>query len=179
MPKRSTSRNERKRNAGREQRTNPTNVYSRVALLGFVTGLRSMAPLALLNWTNRLNKNTEAPISRLFSGSSSRLITTLLAAGEILGDKLPIAPGRTSVGPLIGRIAIGALVGADLCQEAQQSFIPGIAIGAASAAVGATAGYYGRKSLSRVKGVPTFVWAGAEDLLALGLGRLATRNASK
>ena len=65
---------------------------------------------------------------------------------------------------------------AALCQRNRVSPIVGIAIGATAASAGSVAGYYGRKTLDRIKFVPDFVWASAEDALALGLGYLATRK---
>src|ERR1700738_4125256 len=74
--------------------------YRRATWLGFVTGLRSMTPDALLAWTS------EHPSPPL------RGITGFLAVGEIIGDKLPLTPSRLDSRPFFGRLAFGALAGA-------------------------------------------------------------------
>ena len=155
---------------------NPTGVYLRAGLLGFVTGLRSMTPLALLNWTKRIGIDADSTMDRVLDAPASRVVSSLLAVGELVGDKLPITPSRLSVGPLLGRLAIGAVAGATICQRSRLSPGVGAAIGATAASAGSVAGYYARKNLDKVKFVPDFVWAGAEDLFALGLGYLATRK---
>jgi len=155
---------------------NPTGVYLRASLLGFVTGLRSMTPIALLNWTNRIGVDTDSTIDKLLDAPASRVVSSMLAVGELVGDKLPVTPSRLDVVPFLGRIAIGAIAGATICQRSRLSPAIGAALGATAASVGSVAGYYGRKSLDKVKFVPGFVWAGAEDMLALGLGYLATRK---
>lgn len=154
----------------------PTHTYLRIGLLGFVAGLRSMTPLALLSWTRRIGVDTDSTVSHFIDAPSGRLITGLLAAGELVGDKLPITPSRISAGPLMGRIVVGGLAGATISQGSRVSPVVGAALGAAAASAGAVAGYYGRQSLTRIKWVPGFVWAGLEDSLALGLGFLATRR---
>ncbi len=155
---------------------NPTGVYLRAGLLGFVTGLRSMTPLALLNWTRRIGVDADSAIEQFLDAPASRVVSSLLAVGELVGDKLPITPSRLAVAPFLGRIAIGALAGATICQRSRLSPVVGAAVGATTASAGAAAGYYGRKALGKIKFVPDFVWAGAEDSLALGLGYLATRK---
>ena len=159
-----------------EPNENPTGVYLRAGLLGFVAGLRSMTPLALLNWTSRIGVDAESALEQFLDAPASRVISSALAVGELVGDKLPFTPSRISAGPLIGRIVIGGLAGATLCQRARVSPIVGMAIGATAASAGSAAGYYGRKTLDKIKFVPDFVWASAEDTLALGLGYLATRK---
>lgn len=155
---------------------NPTGVYLRAGLLGFVTGLRSMTPLALLNWTKRIGIDADSTMDKVLDAPASRVVSSMLAVGELVGDKLPTSPSRLSVGPFLGRLVIGAVVGATICQRSHLSPYVGAAIGATAASAGSAAGYYGRKNLNKVKFVPDFVWAGAEDLLALGLGYLATRK---
>jgi uncharacterized membrane protein len=155
---------------------NPTGVYLRAGLLGFVTGLRSMTPLALLNWTKRIGIDADSTMDRVLDAPASRVVSSLLAVGELVGDKLPVMPSRLAIGPLLGRLTIGAVAGATICQRSRLSPVVGAAIGATAAGAGSAASYYSRKSLDKVRFVPNFVWAGMEDLLALGLGYLATRK---
>ena len=151
-----------------------SNAYLRVALLGFVTGLRSMTPLALLSWTQRVGADADESALHLLGLPTGTALTSLLAVGELVGDKLPITPSRISAGPLLGRIAIGALAGVTLARRSHISPTYSAVLGMATASAGAVAGYYARQSLTRIKWVPSFVWAGMEDALALSLGLLAT-----
>jgi len=155
---------------------NLVGVYARAGLIGFVAGLRSMTPLALLNWTSRIGVDTDSAIEQFLNAPASRMVSSALAVGELVGDKLPFTPSRLAAGPLIGRIVIGGLAGATICQRSRVSPIVGMAIGATAASAGSVAGYYGRQTLDKIKFVPDFVWASAEDTLALGLGYLATRK---
>lgn len=155
---------------------NPTSVYLKAGLLGFVTGLRSMTPLALLNWTRRVGVDADSTIEQFLDAPASRVVSSMLAVGELVGDKLPMTPSRLAIGPFLGRITIGAIAGAAICQRSRVSPVIGAAIGATTASVGSAAGFYARKSLGKIKFVPNVVWASAEDAIALGLGYLATRK---
>jgi uncharacterized membrane protein len=151
--------------------------YARAAALGFVGGLRSMTPLALLS---QLRSKGEAPSPSNLVGylksPAARIITGLLAAGELVGDKLPTTPSRLAPAPLGGRIVIGALAGWILCQQAKQSPVLGALLGAMGAATGSAAGYYARSWLDNVTKWPDPIFGGVEDLVALGLGYLVTRE---
>ncbi len=131
--------------------------YIQATALGMTAGLRSMLPIALLN----RNSNSLAP--------------AVLALGEVVGTRLPVLPTRTKQGPLIARVVIGGTAGALLFQQQRRPMRTGAALGAIGATAGAFLGSYGRKKLSRsIPLLPDRVWNGAEDILAFGLGRLAT-----
>ena len=51
------------------------------------------------------------------------------AIGELIADKLPFIPNRTSPGPLFGRIVLGALCGATLCAAGGYSLAVGSILG--------------------------------------------------
>jgi uncharacterized membrane protein len=85
--------------------TNATlKVYVRAATLGFVSGLRSMTPFALLSRLKKANDPSPAgPLDMFLTLPTVRLLTGLLASGELIGDKLPFTPSRLSTGPLLAR----------------------------------------------------------------------------
>jgi uncharacterized membrane protein len=154
--------------------------YIRAATLGFVSGLRSMTPLALLSWLRR-GRNTEpqdGPGSWLGS-PALQLVTALLASGELLGDKLPSVPSRLSAGPLASRFIIGALAGMTISRSNRQSPLVGTLLGAAGAGVGSLAGYYVRSTLAKASKIPPWVWGLAEDGLALYLGSFAVKSSER
>lgn len=155
-----------------------TGAYSNAATLGFVTGLRSQLPLALL--TLSANRGAFAaraprPLSLLRS-RRTLAVTTLAALGELVADKLPSTPSRLKPGPLGGRLAIGTIVGAAVSREAGLPAGAGALLGAAGAAAGSFAGYHARTYLGRATGLRDAVWAVAEDATALALGSLALRR---
>ncbi|MEO6892242.1 MAG: DUF4126 family protein [Ktedonobacteraceae bacterium] len=151
--------------------------YTRAAALGFVGGLRSMTPLALLSQLR--SEGEDASSSNLIgylNSPAARIITGLLAVGELVGDKLPATPSRLAPAPLAGRIVIGALAGWVLCQQSEQSPLLGALLGAAGAASGSAAGYYARAWLDKVTKWPDPIVGIVEDLVTLGLGYLITRE---
>ena len=158
--------------------TTPTNVYVRSATLGFVGGLRSMTPFAVLSLLRGGNNKSGSPSDPLqfLNTPVARIITGVLATGEIVGDKLPFIPSRISPAPLASRVVIGALVGWSVCRQANQSPIIGAALGAVGAASGSAAGYYARTWLGKVTKLPSPVLGIFEDVLALGAGALIARK---
>lgn len=154
-------------------------VYGRAALLGFVAGLRSQLPHALLALAaNRgvFAAGAPAPLGLLRSRRTLAALG-LAAAGELVVDKLPGTPSRTRPGPLGGRIAIGALVGAAVAQEAGATVPAGAVLGAAGAAAGSFAGAAYRRVAAEATGLPDPVLALAEDATAVGLAAVALRPA--
>ncbi len=108
-----------------------------------------------------------------FLGSTVTVaIVTLLAIGEIIADKLPTTPSRTSAFPLIGRILTGGLCGAAICAAGNATIAMGAAVGAVGGVIGAYAGYFVRHWLVQSAILPDRVVAVAEDLIAIGGGLL-------
>ena len=144
----------------------------RVAQLGIVAGLRSQLPFALLALAasrGEFAATGVAPLSVLRKPAVLPVLG-LLAAGEFVGDKLPITPSRLAPGPLIGRLAIGAAAGAAVAAEAGRSVGIPAALGGAGAGLGSFAGYRFRSVMGRVTGLPDLVPALLEDVLAVVLG---------
>ena len=150
----------------------------RVAVLGVVGGLRSQLPLALLALAARSGRFAadarDAPL-RWLRHRAATVGLGLAAAGELVGDKLPMVPPRIEPPSLIGRSATGALVGAAVARESGQPLLPGTLVGVAGAIAGSYGGYYARRGLGRLTGLPDPFWGGVEDVVALGLGALAVR----
>lgn len=156
--------------------------YLRAATLGFVAGLRSLTPFALLSAAAQRQgspagfaASQPAPLSLLRS-RGTLVVTSLAAVGELVGDKLPFTPSRTKPVPLGGRIAIGALAGAAVCRNARLNPVVGALLGGAAATGGSYAGAAYRKAATSATGAPDFVWALLEDATALGLGFTALRR---
>lgn len=153
-------------------------IASRSTALGFVAGLRSQAPLALLaiaTISDDTGQHGWSPAGLL--GKPAIIVGLCLSAvGEAVVDKLPIVPGRLGAGPLGGRLFFGALAGSMLSRDRGAPVVAGAALGAVGALAGSHAGYHARSYLGRLTGLPDPLWAGVEDATALGLGLLATRR---
>jgi uncharacterized membrane protein len=135
-------------------------------LIGFFAGLRSLTAPAATAWAVRLGwLRLERPLS-LIGSVASVAIFTVLAAVELVGDKLPKTPNRTSPMGMSARIVTGALTGACVAAVAQEVFL-GVVLGAAGAIAGTFGGYQARIRL--VIGVGTLVLYVAllEDLVAI------------
>jgi uncharacterized membrane protein len=105
----------------------------RIVALGALTGMRSMAGLAVL---------------ALPHPGVARPVMALAAAGEMVADKTALVGDRVDALPLAGRAIIGALVGALIAREEDQNALLGGMVGSAAALVAAHLAYHGRKRLS-------------------------------
>ena len=179
----------------------PSTLQASAFDLGFLTGARSFTPLAVLCWGSRLGwfRFQGTPFA-MMDRPAALTVASLLAAGELVGDKLPNTPARTDALPLIGRMALGATAGAALqfasgraaADSAETSaenngpvsldraflaqLIPVLLSGAAGALVGAFGTFYARRGLTKQINVPDLPVALLEDaLIVAGALRIASR----
>ena len=165
-----------------ESISNGLNPYLQVAGWGFMAGLRSMAAPALLSEHLRQHPSPYLAGSwfGLLSSPTVATLFKLLAAGEIVADKLPILPPRTATGPLLGRAVVGALVGAALAAATGKRPAIGAVIGGLAAVAGAHAGYYLRTGLEKRLQAPDPLVAIFEDMAVLaGLSLLRSELANE
>ena len=136
--------------------------------LGFASGLRAFTPLALSCWIAAWGWMPLGGTRLGFLGTNiGALIVSVLAVGELIGDKLPMTPGRTTAGPLGARVVTGALAGTALSIGAGQPWLIGLISGAAGSVAGAFAGFYARRFLVVRMGVRDIFVAIAEDLATI------------
>jgi uncharacterized membrane protein len=139
--------------------------------IGLITGLRSMTGPAVVCWAAHLGWLNLQNSRLAFMGSAAATYSfSALALGELIADKLPFIPNRTSPGPLLGRLVLGGLCGATLCAAASHSVTVGAILGGVGGLVGAFAGYQARTGLVKKSGLPDIVIALLEDLVAVGGG---------
>jgi len=96
--------------------------------------------------------------------------------GELVGDKLPATPSRTSPPPLLGRAVSGAVVGAAIFVSEGRRATTGAALGSTAAIVAALAGEWIRALAVEKTGLPDPVVALAEDATVLLVGLRSLRN---
>jgi uncharacterized membrane protein len=138
--------------------------------IGFVAGLRSLTPPAVVAWAAHLgwlNLNN-SPLA--FMGSIiAVIIFSLLALFELFVDLQPATSKRTAPVPLTARILTGGFCGACICAAGSQSMIIGAILGAVGAVIGAFAGYEIRRKLVAALNIKDIFVALLEDLVTISL----------
>ena len=119
--------------------------------LGVVSGLRTFSGPAALTFRHR---------------AGLRRAAALLAAGEMVADKLPFIPDRVAPFPLVARASSGAIVGGIVAREEGAAVRGGALIGAVCAVGAAFAAFY----LRRRSPLPDAVNGMLEDALVFGIG---------
>jgi uncharacterized membrane protein len=150
--------------------TNKNNPIWKTLGMGAIAGMRSMTAPAILS-TELSNAPSDAlkhsPLRYLQHGPVATGLK-LMAASELVGDKLPGMPDRISPPILLSRAASGALVGATIFTTHRGKWLKGAAIGA-TAAVAATYGsFYLRMLLNKY--APNAFSGALEDAVTLASG---------
>lgn len=138
--------------------------------IGFVAGLRSLTAPAAVSWAAHLGWLDLDSSPLAFMGSTAAVaIFSILAMAEYVADLLPMTPNRTTPGPLMARIVMGALAGACISVSAGRLLMVGMVLGGVGGLIGAFAGFELRRRLVRSLKVRDAVIAVLEDLVAIGL----------
>lgn len=138
--------------------------------IGLVAGLRSLTAPAAVSWAAHLGWLDLDGSPLAFMGSTAAVaIFSILALAEYVADLLPMTPNRTTPGPLMARIVMGALAGACISLSAGRLPMVGVVLGGIGGLMGAFAGFELRRRLVRGLKVRDAVIAVLEDLLAIGL----------
>jgi uncharacterized membrane protein len=128
------------------------------AVIGAACGLRTFSGPAAL------------AVHRGLGGPRGRVAIVAVAVGELVGDKLPMTPARTSPPALAGRIVAGAFCGQRVGGAA------GAGVGAAAAVMSAFAGMRARGEVVRALKLPDPVVAVGEDAVAYVLAGYVARQ---
>lgn len=131
-------------------------------VIGFLSGLRSLAPLAVVAFAVHAGWLAAGGLAWL-GGSIVMPIVVALAVGELIADKLPSTPARTAPPGLVARIVAGAVAGACVAGAA----IGGAVVGAVAAVIGTFAGYHARRTLTASAGLPDLPVALLEDAVTI------------
>ncbi|PUZ25893.1 hypothetical protein DCC81_16725 [Chitinophaga parva] len=147
-----------------------------IASLGVVAGSRAMLAPTLVSrhLQAQKDKNEKTGISQPRITKAG--IWTILSAGELIGDKMPLAPDRIKPLGLIGRGISGGLAGAQVGKQLQQKAWVGALIGSATALGAAYLLWYTRTRLTKHTKIPDGVAGIVEDALMLCLGYKALQR---
>jgi len=145
-----------------------------IGLLGGMTGLRTMTPIAAVCWFAWRGHLAVAGTWGFWAGKPvSVVIFTLFALGELYGDKLPQTPNRTAPGPLVARLCFGGVVGALVATGLHDAVVTGAGVGPVAALAGSFLGFHLRRYLVKTRGMADFAVALVEDAIAILLSVLA------
>jgi uncharacterized membrane protein len=141
--------------------------------IGIVAGLRSLTAPAVVAWAAHLGWLNLHGSPLAFMGSTIAVaVFSLFAIGELVADKLPKAPKRTALAPLLARILTGGLCGVSLCAAAGKSLLAGALLGGTGGVIGAFVGYETRRCLVNKLLMKDLFVAICEDLVAIALACL-------
>ena len=143
-------------------------------VLGFATlaGMRSMsAPAFLSHYLSRQpHAGLEGSPLRFLQKPATATVLKVMAAGEIVADKLPMTPDRIAPPVLLGRLLSGALVGAAWYKSRHGSAVGGGLLGGVVAVAATFVSYALRTGISKKSGVPVALVGVGEDALVLAGG---------
>jgi uncharacterized membrane protein len=150
---------------------------SRALGLGAISGLRSLSGPALVSHAaSRGDLDLDGTVFAILGSPRIFKALVLMELGELVGDKLPSTPSRTSLPPLLGRAASGALVGAAVFVSEGHRASIGAALGSTAAMAAGFAGERLRALTVEKTGLPDPVVAFAEDATVLLVGLRSLRN---
>jgi uncharacterized membrane protein len=145
-------------------------------LIGLVAGARSITPLAAVSEAARrgaLPVNNGAP--RHLGNPLVAAGTKVLAAGELLGDKMETAPDRIVPAGIAARLVTGAIAGAALAPRRQAALGALLGAGGAVAAAYVTFGLRMR-AMQRFGQKPTGM---VEDAVTLAAAQMVVTGAAR
>ena len=138
-------------------------------LLGMVAGLRSMTAPAAASWAARLGwLQLEGTPVAFLGHTVAAYVLGVAALAELVADKLPRTPNRTDPGPSIARILTGGLSGAALVAGTGGSWPRARWPERWGESRERGAGTASAPAWSAALGVPDYVVAIGEDLVAVG-----------
>jgi uncharacterized membrane protein len=151
-------------------------VTLRAAALGLACGGRSQVGLAAVATSTPSSSAVGWPL-RALASSRGRRVAQLLLLGELVADKLPAAPSRLALPPLLGRVGTGALSSYVLASRFRTPPLVPVLVGAGTALLGSVLGARWR-AIAADRGWSDLPAALLEDMVLLCLAAGATASAS-
>jgi uncharacterized membrane protein len=116
-------------------------------LIGVVAGLRSLTAPAVVAWAAAFDWiDLDRTWASWVDNKITLIVFTVLAVGELVNDKLPKTPARTSPPVFAARIIMGGFAGAVLGAWPHWTFTA-LGAGVIGAVLGTLGGYQARKRL--------------------------------
>jgi uncharacterized membrane protein len=139
-----------------------------MVLIGISTGMRTMTATAVLCWFAYLQLLPQRGWTSWTGTLASVIVFTIFALGEYVGDTLPKTPNRTAPGPLVARMAFGALAGILVARGTLEPDAGGVVFGIIGVLIGAYGGVRLRLYLAKLIGrdLPVAI---VESMAALGI----------
>ncbi|WP_313338250.1 DUF4126 family protein [Stutzerimonas nitrititolerans] len=158
--------------------TTSSNLLWAALAIGAVTGMRSMLAPALVSraLSERDDLDGAGEAAQLLTSDSAQTFLPVLAAGEMLGDKMPFAPDRTIVPSMMFRALSGGVSAAALAGVRREPMLVPALIGATAALIAAKIGLILRKPY-QPRPLVNAALGLAEEGLALTVGRAGLRQA--
>ncbi len=151
--------------------------------IGVIAGMRTLVAPALVSYKLAHAQPGRSigpalPDSKLhfLTSPTTANVLAVMAAGELIADKLPQTPSRIGQPQIWGRIGSGALSAAALTGADGNSAPIGAVVGALGAVAGSFAFYQLRRWLTHEKDLPDLWVALAEDALTIGAGWLVVHQ---
>jgi uncharacterized membrane protein len=144
------------------------NANLKAIAIGIIAGIRSMSAPAIASTYLAAGKNSADSRFGILASPAATTLLKLLAAGEIIADKLPIVPARVSAAPLIARVASGAISAAVACAASRKRVALGAALGGIAALVGVVGFYVLRRTIASKTNLPDPMLGVAEDARVIG-----------
>ena len=121
-------------------------------LIGVVAGLRSLTAPAVVAWAAFIGWiDLHGTWASWMANIITVIVFTVLAAGELVNDKLPKTPARTAPPIFAARIITGGFAGAVLGAWPHWTFTA-LGAGVIGAVLGTLGGYQARKRLAAASG---------------------------
>ncbi len=143
-------------------------IFLLAGLTGIVTGMRTMLGITALSWAARMGWLHLHDTKLAFLGyAATPWVLSLMAVGELVGDKLPMTPSRKMPFPFAARVIMGGVAGTVIGVHGG-TVVTGLVAGVIGSVVGTLSGAKFRGMLAKAfkKDFPA---ACLEDLIAIGL----------
>lgn len=138
-----------------------------IPLLGFITGMRTMTPMAVLCWFAWLKLLPVDPWAAWTAKLPVAIAITLLAALEYAADKYGRSPRPTRPSVLLVRLFLGGLVGAIVATSLDAPASEGVILGILGALLGSFCAYQLRHQLTHRIGCKVWHITLSEDIFAV------------
>lgn len=149
--------------------------YGCEAAMGAVCGLRAfIGPAVTAGAANRHDLQLKKTPLAWLATDRTAMIAAVLAAGELLADKLPFIPNRTRTASLTARFISGAICAAALASQRKPAEkVMSAIVGGTAAVAAAYAGYEYRRHVR----LPRMAAALLEDSVAVGVANAVIASA--